>query len=308
MPVPLIPSGGPTGPTGPMEPDRFMTPGGPVLPGSPCGPGSGVVLVVGEKKDTPLNNELYPESVYFVAGQSVLNSFIGFQRKWGNAMFSDSDLIFISSANNSAGNNVSSNFGFKGGSNSGNNVSSRDYTSADVQAVTPSPVSSIPFPNSAARRLLTKEKKQRKRKIYIDSSDKNRSLYPNASDFTISWGRVFHNMVSVKLNFLEFPNVAQCVPDTANEIVWVTRASQQLGVAFRAIVPPGNYSIDSLATTLARMMSTGALPLCIHQPTTDEVLPSLPNFQVLVSMGSDTDVVSFTCMEPATVYTPMNPF
>lgn len=56
--------------------------------------------------------------------------------------------------------------------------------------------------------------------INIDSRDRQKLIYPNASHFKISLGRTYYNIKSIKLAKMEFPNTNAVINRTNNMVYW----------------------------------------------------------------------------------------
>ncbi len=129
---------------------------------------------------------------------------------------------------------------------------------------------------------------ERKRKIYIDSKHRDKLMYPDASDFVISWGRTFQNVKSMKLVSLEFPNVVQAIGPQNNLIEWINLEDNDLEPPFpvySVAIRPGSYPLETLGTTLTSLLNSvkrrgGA--------------PGAPNHVFIIETDIETDFVSFT--------------
>ncbi len=131
---------------------------------------------------------------------------------------------------------------------------------------------------------------ERKRKIYVDSKHRNKLLYPDASDFVISWGRTFQNVKSMKLVSLEFPNVVQAISPQNNLIEWINLEDNDLDPPFpiyRVAIRPGSYPLETLGTELSALMNRvkrrgGGV--------------NAPNHVFIIETDIETDFVSFTSL------------
>ena len=145
---------------------------------------------------------------------------------------------------------------------------------------------SQPGPNSSS--TAPSRTFERKRKIYVDSKHRDTALYPDASDFVISWGRTFQNVKSMKLVSLEFPNVVQAIGPHNNTIQWINYEDNDLPEPFpiySVSVRPGSYSLDQLGIELTALLKTvkrrGGMDGAQYH-------------SFIVETDVDTDFVSFT--------------
>lgn len=131
---------------------------------------------------------------------------------------------------------------------------------------------------------------ERKRKIYIDSADRNKTLYPDASDFVISWGRTFQNVKSMRLVSLEFPNVVQAIGPRNNVLQWINLEDNDLEIPFptyRVALRPGSYDLEALAEEM-----TAALKTVRRRGGAENA----PNHVFIVETNIETDYVSFASL------------
>lgn len=107
-------------------------------------------------------------------------------------------------------------------------------------------------PQNAKTRFVEK-----KRKIYIDSRHRDKTVWKDASDFVISWGRVYQNVKQIKLVSLEFPNVVQSIGLQNNMLNWINLEDIQLDDPFpvySAAVNVGSYDLMNLQTELTAQL------------------------------------------------------
>lgn len=143
---------------------------------------------------------------------------------------------------------------------------------------------------------------ERKRKIFIDSKHRNKILYPDASDFVISWGRTFQNVKSMKLVSLEFPNVVQAVGPSNNGLRWRNQEDLDLLQPYPVYtknVRPGSYPLTALGEEMSNILQL------VRRRGGN---PSAPRHQFIIETDIDTDFVSFTSIianltEPSPVQT-----
>ncbi|RKO94580.1 hypothetical protein BDK51DRAFT_38787 [Blyttiomyces helicus] len=137
---------------------------------------------------------------------------------------------------------------------------------------------------------------EKKRKIFFDSGDRDTDTYPDASDFVISCGRIFHNVKSMRLVSLEFPNVVKAI-DTLknNQLYWINIEDDSLDPpypVYTATVSPGSYSLTTLQTELTTEM---AIPFRKDgQVYSDGTFPIHHLFVVTVNL--ETNYVGFTSL------------
>ena len=134
---------------------------------------------------------------------------------------------------------------------------------------------------------------RRKRKIFIDSKDRDTVAYPDASDFLISWGRTFQNVVSISLNSLEFPNVMHSISTANNVISWINQEDIDLPTpypVYSITIPPGSYTFTTLQTQLTNSFK---VPFRHNgQPTSNG--NSAIHHSFIVTCNSDTDEIDLT--------------
>jgi hypothetical protein len=132
-----------------------------------------------------------------------------------------------------------------------------------------------------------------KRKIFIDSRHRDKNLYPDASDFVISWGRTFTNVKSMRLVSMEFPNVVQAIGQHNNLLYWINQEDADLKPPFplySSTVSPGSYTLTTLQTELTNEMKLvkrrgGQLDSAGNPP---------PRHLFIVDVNQETDYVGFT--------------
>lgn len=132
-----------------------------------------------------------------------------------------------------------------------------------------------------------------KRKIFVDSKDRDKVLYPDASDFTISWGRSFQNVKRLQLLSLEFPNVVPSVTPANNMLYWQNQEDIDLDPplpTYSAVISTGSYLLSSLQDEMSASMKVikrhGGIAL------SDGTNPNRHLF--IVETNAETDYVGFT--------------
>lgn len=93
----------------------------------------------------------------------------------------------------------------------------------------------------------------RKRKIYLDTMFRDVKKYPDASDIKLSWGKTFTNVVSMKLNSMEFSNVSKVVTTKSNKLYWINKEDEDLDKpypVYSADISPGSYTFTSIQTEI----------------------------------------------------------
>ena len=132
-----------------------------------------------------------------------------------------------------------------------------------------------------------------KRKIYIDSRHRDITKYPDASDFVISWGKVYQNVKQIKLVSMEFPNVVQAVGLKNNQLTWINLEDAELDPPFpvyTAAVNPGSYNLSTLQSEL-----TSKLKIIKRRGGTLDSLGNPPARHLfIVEANLETDYIGYT--------------
>ena len=135
--------------------------------------------------------------------------------------------------------------------------------------------------------------RQVKRKIFVDSRDRDLNVYQDASDFVINWGRVYQNVLNMKLVSLEFPNVVQSVSIKNNMLNWINFEDIQLVPAFpiySSAVNTGSYNLsginEEMTSQLGKKFRNGGQLTLSGKP------PDRHYF--IVETSQETDYVGFT--------------
>lgn len=76
--------------------------------------------------------------------------------------------------------------------------------------------------------------------------------YPNPNSYSIDLGKTFHNIVMVQLISSEFPNSQESINDTNNMLYW--NDIDDGDYLYSIKIPNGNYTPDSLATTIQNLI------------------------------------------------------
>lgn len=181
----------------------------------------------------------------------------------------------------------------------------REKAQTDVVASrTDTRLSARPQSSKEDAMVPRKRTKATERRVYLDSKHRNRSRHPNAGDFTISWGRTFQNVVSIRLNDLQFPNVDQVINNSNCVVSWINWEDRDLDPPFpiySVTVKPGSYTLTTLASELTEKLNS--VPRHLGQRKRDGRLPE--NHYFIVGTSYDTDYVSFTSI--ITFASPSNP-
>jgi len=127
----------------------------------------------------------------------------------------------------------------------------------------------------------------------IDSSHRDKDLYPDANNFRISLPRSYRNVKRVRLVSMEFPNVEQVIKETPpnqrnNIIRWLNDedSSEDYDIlVYEAFLTPGNYSADTLATEIETRMNL-----------VNRFSDGTPH-EFSVSINLDTDIVTFQSIQ-----------
>lgn len=130
-------------------------------------------------------------------------------------------------------------------------------------------------------------------KIHVDSENRNKLLYPSASDFVISWGKTLQNVVELSLRNMAVPNIDQSVSNDNNKLYWINKEDYDLEPPFPvyvASINTGSYELLTLKPELIRIMGQvsrhGGLPY-------DDGTPAV-NHYFVVEANMDTMYVGFT--------------
>lgn len=127
--------------------------------------------------------------------------------------------------------------------------------------------------------------------IYASRIDRVNIGYPNPNSYIIELGETFHDIISVKLVSIEFPNSEQVVKNlvnkTNNKMYW--NDIDDGDFLYCIVIPPGNYTPSTLSSTMERLF--------FQTPRTnagqDIGATYTPNHYVQVNMDTNTDIVSF---------------
>ena len=115
--------------------------------------------------------------------------------------------------------------------------------------------------------------------------------YPNSNHYTISLGRTFRNVVSVRLISSTFPNSQRIINQSNNKIQW--RNLSDGNHVYQITIDPGNYSKNELINALeTAFRQTKRINYSEH---TD------PYHNIKVCIDEATDVVSFSSFNSITL-------
>jgi hypothetical protein len=153
---------------------------------------------------------------------------------------------------------------------------------------------------------LPANKKQifRKRKLYLDSKDRDTVAYTDASQYTATWGSSFNNVISATLISLEFSNVSKVITTTSNKLYWINKEDINLTVPFpvyTAVITPGSYTFSTLQSTSQNVINV--IRRHDSEPNPDGTSPAFHYF--IMDINNDTDYVDFTSL--ITTPAPANP-
>jgi hypothetical protein len=110
--------------------------------------------------------------------------------------------------------------------------------------------------------------------------------YPNQNHYTINLGRVFNNVVAVKLVNTIFPNTQRVIDITNNKLYWNDADNDHL---YSISIPPGNYSFSELQKELEYQFSTVLrINNWFNHPQT-----CLSNHYFKVNINQKTNIVDF---------------
>jgi hypothetical protein len=131
--------------------------------------------------------------------------------------------------------------------------------------------------------------------VSVDSRDRNKVLYPKASQFKIFLGKTFYNVKSVKLSRIEFPNTDAVINSTSNRIYWRNKEDIQDDIienitqvypVYNVTLRIGSYISSSLQNEISKKMS-----LIKRQ---NQLGTEFHYFDVKLDI--DTDIVTFTSL------------
>ena len=140
---------------------------------------------------------------------------------------------------------------------------------------------------------ISSQTKEIKRKVFIDSKDRDKVVYPDAADFVISWGRSIQNVKRLQLISLEFPNVVPAVTPSNNMLYWQNQEDLDLDPAYptySAVVSTGSYTLNSLQDEMTADMKTSRRHGGIALP--DGSTPYRHFF--IVDANEETNYIGFT--------------
>lgn len=133
-------------------------------------------------------------------------------------------------------------------------------------------------------------KKEVKTLISVDSRDRNKVLYPLASNYKIFLGKTYYNVKEVRLASIEFPNTNAVINSTNNLIYWRNKEDIDLDLidditqtypVYRSPLRIGSYVASTLQTEMTNQMNI----IKRKNP---------PNYHYFViTLDFDTDVVKF---------------
>lgn len=130
--------------------------------------------------------------------------------------------------------------------------------------------------------------------VSIDSRDRDKLIYKNASHFKIFLGKTFYNVKSIKLASVEFPNTNAVINSNNNKIYWrnledittdTINAITQTYPVYNIDLRIGSYISSSLQSEITNKLAS------IKRK---DGLSDYHYFQV--SLDVDTDVVTFTSL------------
>ena len=146
-------------------------------------------------------------------------------------------------------------------------------------------------------------KKDIKTIISIDSRDRNKTIYPLASSFTIPLGKTYYNVREVKLISIEFPNTNAVINSKNNMIYWINEQDISLDTIdsitgtykiYQAQLTTGSYTISTLENALTSVMNL--------VKRGDDIT----YHYFVINLDLDTDVVEFISLIVQNL--PVNPF
>jgi hypothetical protein len=138
----------------------------------------------------------------------------------------------------------------------------------DTLAFRSNPLAEAPTRDRAARptvnELLDAQEgpenitRSRVRYLTVDSRDRDTSVYPTGSSYTVPIPNPFENVLEVRLEACSFPNSAQLIRDTPasianNTIYWQNEGDNTI---YNVSFPAGNYQASGLQNALQTAMNT----------------------------------------------------
>lgn len=144
------------------------------------------------------------------------------------------------------------------------------------------------------------------RKIMIDSVFRDKIIYPDASEFVVSWGRSFTNVAKMRITSLEFPNVVPCFHKSNNTLYWINKEDFDLEPPFpvyTAVIDTGSYTISTLEIELTNIMKMSKRHFGQVSLISGE---KAQNHYFMVTLNNESDKVSFTSI--ITKNAPVSPF
>ena len=112
--------------------------------------------------------------------------------------------------------------------------------------------------------VIPKQKKHISTCVNIDSRDRDKIVYPLASDFIIYLNKTYTNVQSIKLVSIEFPNTDAVINSLNNKIYWINQQDvlndnidQITGTypVYYAILRVGNYTASTLQKEITNEMN-----------------------------------------------------
>lgn len=136
--------------------------------------------------------------------------------------------------------------------------------------------------------------------VYIDSRDRDKTLYPEQNSYEIQLKRSYVNVVSVKIKSTEFVNSQQLIRNTPfsiknNVLSWQmgSNAETDDGNIYSSILTSGNYSATELSTLIQNSMNSIV-----------RTNGKLFNFNITIDVVSD--LVQFSSIDYTTLSNPFS--
>lgn len=128
--------------------------------------------------------------------------------------------------------------------------------------------------------------RNRRTLVNVDSRDRDQTIWPKPSKYTISLNRKFINIKEIQMRSSEFPNSEQLIRDTPvsranNKIFWNNEGSNDV---FVAAIAPGNYQPSTLQNAMQEAMNK------IKRTDTDAF------HEFTVSIDSVSNITSFSSL------------
>lgn len=131
--------------------------------------------------------------------------------------------------------------------------------------------------------------------VSIDSTDRNYSMYPSSTEYTLSLLQVFKNVVAIRLLSAEIPASFYVFSAVANTTTIYLKDGTSPYVA--VTIPDGNYTLSQLCDALSAAIlaaTTQTYTVILNQATLKIIITSPTNdFMINTAEGSSTQIVNW---------------